>query len=916
MSTSWRSSWTAVSVLGGALAFGHEAAAQTSPSVLLVPGTVNAGGLNNTRFVSDLAVTNPGSVPVQATISFIPAGGTTPQHVTFGPGQTVVYRNVLDSLWGAQGAGATQVASDSPLLVRARTYNTAAAGTYGVALPVFADDRLLAPGRTADSLWISQSTDGTTGYRTNVAVVFPDADGGEAVVTVFDADGVDVGSQDFTLDTPGFQQFGVGAFAGSVAIARAQIEVVRGTAAAYSVVVDNVTGDSSLFTFENLPTGRQDVLVNGVARANGRNNTFFRTDGRFYNPDTEDAVVSVAFHANQNSNPAPLTGTFTVPAGKVRDVVDVLDSLLGLPAGSAGALRFTSDTPVAILCRTSNVDPAGVRPGTFGAQQKPRQLLSFLMSGDAGAVVTGLRQNAAFRTNVGFAAGEDGADYELTLERASGGIVATATASLGSFGWTQPNVADLFPGTTVPEDATLLVRVRSGSVDVFDSSIDNVSGDAVVTPIMPLPVEIPSTATIGPAGGSVRSSDGGVTLKVPAGALSAATPISISVTTNEAPGALGPGYDLSPAGLSFAKPALLGLRYGTAELPADRIGGAAVVVLTGADWAGLSGGRIDDSSRSLLIRLRSTSPSVPAASAAPAPLARSGPSRFGTTAALDWQSANLRDGIVWVPTGGTLSMTAIFRVQPSSTGQEELVVPLNRGGSVVVRWDKPSLGSFDTLSGGAVTFAAPPRITKVYRVVSSSVHATVVATGARYTTPMSFVVIRRNFLFDAYYELDIPCSAVNTAVSVTLPGIVAVSNYFHFNDDLSFNPGPNVFIGDPAIPAVTSCPGRCHDAVLTETPGRLQLVDLSGRFQGTQGFFILGGNFQTNALPPYMQQGDPLFCTGGGGVNLDIPVILGPGNSVYWPFSSGIRRSQSEGGAITLVWEFGSIDGDIPPEGR
>ena len=27
-----------------------------------IPGTVNTGGLNNTRFVSDLAVTNPGSV--------------------------------------------------------------------------------------------------------------------------------------------------------------------------------------------------------------------------------------------------------------------------------------------------------------------------------------------------------------------------------------------------------------------------------------------------------------------------------------------------------------------------------------------------------------------------------------------------------------------------------------------------------------------------------------------------------------------------------------------------------------------------------------------------------------------------------------------------------------------------------------
>src|ERR1035437_6626518 len=466
MFKSWPALRTFVSVLG-ALALGSPGAAQTPSSVWTIPGTVNAGGLNNTRFVSDLAVTNPGSVPAQATISFIPANGTTPKQVTLNAGQTVVYRNVLDSLWGVQGAGATKVSSNLPLLIRARTYNTAVSGTYGVALPVFADDRLLAPGKTADTLWISQSADGSSGYRTNVAVVFPDAGGGAATVTVYGADGVEIGSQDFSLAAAGFQQFGVGGFAGAVSVARAQVEVRRGRAAGYSVVVDNVTGDSSLFSFEELPTGYQDVIVNGVARANGRNNTFFRTDGRFFNPTDEDAVVQVSFHASGSSNPAPISGTFTVGAGRILDVVDVLGSLLDLPVGSAGAMRFETDAPVGILCRTSNVDPAGVKPGTFGAQQKPTPLLSFLMSADAGAVVTGIRQNATFRTNVGFAAGADGADYALTLKDASGATVATATDSLGAFGWTQPNIQDLFPNVTIPDDATLQVKVTSGSVDVF-----------------------------------------------------------------------------------------------------------------------------------------------------------------------------------------------------------------------------------------------------------------------------------------------------------------------------------------------------------------------------------------------------------------------------------------------------------------
>jgi len=93
-------------------------------------------------------------------------------------------------------------------------------------------------------------------------------------------------------------------------------------------------------------------------------------------------------------------GQVAIPAGKVIEVVDVLDVLLGLPVGSTGALRFRSDWPVAILCRTSNVDPTGVKPGTFGSQQTPVPLLSFLTSADGGAAATGIRQNAAFRTNV------------------------------------------------------------------------------------------------------------------------------------------------------------------------------------------------------------------------------------------------------------------------------------------------------------------------------------------------------------------------------------------------------------------------------------------------------------------------------------------------------------------------------------
>jgi len=592
-------------------------AALTEEETWTIPGAGRTPGQNNTFFVSDLALTNLGSSTANVTINFVGPGGLPAKPVSLAAGATSAYRDVLDTLWSATGlVGAISVESDQPLVIRARTYNTAATGTFGVALPVFRSGDLLGEGRTADSIWVEQSPSASSGFRTNVGVVFPDADGGEAVVTFFDAAGTVAGSLTYSAASAGFQQQSTGsALPAGLPVGRAQISVTRGRAAGYTVGVDNVTGDTSIYSFEELPAGVQDVVVSGVARLTGRNNTFFRTDARFYNPAPEDAVVTALFHSIGASNPAPQSATITVPAGRVIESVDILDSILHLPVGSGGAVRFTSAQPVAILSRTSNVDPAGVQPGTFGAQQKPVLLASYLSSADAGAVVTAIRQDASFRTNIGFAAGPDGAAYNLTLRNAQGGSVAVTTGTLGAFGWAQPSVADLFPGTTIPADATLLVQVTSGTVDVYDASLDNASGDLVVTPIAPVPVAIPSSASIGPSGGSIRSTDGRLTLKVPAGALAAPATLSIEPTTNGAPNAIGSGYTLSPVGVSFARPAQLALAYSESDLRGTGAGLLGIAVQEGTTWYGILGGAVDTIAGTLLVPVSSTSPGPTAAAA-------------------------------------------------------------------------------------------------------------------------------------------------------------------------------------------------------------------------------------------------------------------------------------------------------------
>lgn len=188
------------------------------------------------------------------------------------------------------------------------------------------------------------------------------------------------------------------------------------------------------------------------------------------------------------------------------------------------------------------------------------------------------------------------------------------TGSLGIFGFAQPSIADLFPGTTIPADATLLVQVTRGTVDVYDASLDNASGDLVVTHVAPVPAAIPSSAEIGPAGGSVRSSDGRVTLKIPAGALVSPATVSIAPATNTAPNAIGSAYTISPPGSTFEGLAQAVLSYTNADLDGTSSGGLGIATEEGSSWFGITGGSLDPVARTLTVPIPSTSPSPTSAS--------------------------------------------------------------------------------------------------------------------------------------------------------------------------------------------------------------------------------------------------------------------------------------------------------------
>jgi hypothetical protein len=467
-----------------------------------VPGTSASPGRNGTFFVTELKIRNTGTSAASVGFDLLPLSGATPAAATRSvpPGETLVLPNALVDLFGAgQRAGTVRVTSSEPLFINARTYNNAdPAGTFGLAVESVDEAHLLTPGQVGHIGWIAQGADGSKGFRTNVGIVLAAA-GSSVDAVVFGANGTELGRKTFAGGPLATQVSVADIASGDLAVARLELRVTAGKATGYSAVVDNVTGDGFTVAPSVITPGNwADVTLNGIARGPGRFGTFFRTDVRIVNPTATSRKVTISgLSLAAGGQPVPASATVEVGPHGVKELLDVLGDPLAAPEGVSGSLRFTSDAPVLVLGRTSNVRADGA---TFGSIQRTIEGYDYLNPLTTGSFV-GLIQSGAtpgFRTNVGFLAGLAGAVVDLTLKDKAGATLSSrpAALTLPAQGFTQPTLQDLFPGVTIPENVTLEVRPSSGTVDVYASFIDNGTGDPVIYPFLYRPAPVPDNVSV------------------------------------------------------------------------------------------------------------------------------------------------------------------------------------------------------------------------------------------------------------------------------------------------------------------------------------------------------------------------------------------------------------------------------------
>jgi len=475
-------------------------AAEAAEYRRFLPGLANTFGANGTRFETSAWITNLGSSTTQIELGLIPFPGTaapTAQVRVLSRGETLRLNNALLELFGLDGTAGTLTArADQPFDLRAVTANVAnPSGTYGLSLESVSGQNTLAAGQAGHAIWLSHGADLSRGSRTNVTVALL-APNSQVTVSVYDATGVLRGLQ-VVSGAPTTWQASTSQLVNDpeIPIGRVKFAVTAGEATGYTSVVDNITGDGFVAQSERAGAGPADLLLNGVARTPGANNTRFVSDVRLFNPNETQQTVTIEALGFAGG---PRTISRLLGPNALLEIVDVLGSNgFDLPDGVAGALRLRAPLPLLAAGRTRNVEPAG-SPGTFSTFQRAVAYETGFATPSQPAALTGLNQTSnvpGFRSNVALFGGNAGAAGTLRLGDRFGTEIATAPFNLQASQWLQQRITGWFPSAEIPGDARVDISLTSGSVHGYAAVVDNFTGDGVVVAPIPLVVTPPAAAS-------------------------------------------------------------------------------------------------------------------------------------------------------------------------------------------------------------------------------------------------------------------------------------------------------------------------------------------------------------------------------------------------------------------------------------
>jgi subtilisin family serine protease len=462
--------------------------AQAEPTSF-VPVGVHASGANQTFWITDARVLNPGPQASAAVgLHFVPADadGTSeaiPAEVSVPAGAILDLPDLVLETFGLDGfQGNILVESTEDLVITSRTYNTGGgSGTYGQfigeALPSDSigqgdEPALLLQLASTDDFRTNIGLSETSGQPASVTITLRAGDTGAVLAS---SGPVAVASYSNTQVNRVFDE--LGAPPSGNAYAAVSVTSGSGRVLAYASVVDNQTGDA-IFIPGLRPVSAESLVVPIVAKAAGVEGTTWVSDVRVLNSGSGPVTLDLELRPELGSQGQLSVSSVTVAAGQVLAMNDVVGTIFGWPDGQ-GSLRLAPrGGPAQLLATSRTYNQTGA--GTFG------QFIGAVSSGTTGpSTVIHLDKNSAFRSNVGFCeVGGGSLELALTLRDAAGGAIGQGAVSLGPFQVDQINDVFAALGAQPTDNARLDIAVVSGdgAYTAYASVVDNLSGDAIAIP--------------------------------------------------------------------------------------------------------------------------------------------------------------------------------------------------------------------------------------------------------------------------------------------------------------------------------------------------------------------------------------------------------------------------------------------------
>ncbi len=478
------------------------------PDALIIPAVAHADGINS-KFQSDVRVTNSSAQPMKYQVTFTPTGdaGITQGKQTtldIDPGRTIALDDVLESWFGSNGAtgtlevrpltattNSTSAALPAGLanlltFASSRTFNTTSNGTFGQYIPAIPFAAFV--GRASDpsksTILSLQQIAQSPAYRTNLGIVEGSGDPASVLVSVFGDDGHKL--TEFTQALKGGQHIQLNSILAQKNVqvndGRIEIKVVSpaGKVTAYASVLDNLTNDPLLVTpvAVNATAAAKYVLPGVADLNNGIAN--WQTDVRLFNPSANIVKATLTFYSQ--SGAAPQSKDVSLAPNQVQTFDAALHQFFGL-TNDGGALHIstTATTPLVATARTYNQ----TANGTYG------QFIPAVTANDAAALGTRplqllqIEESDRYRTNIGFAevTGKS-ATVEVTAIPSDSKVAASTQINLA------PNQFIQYPqllksmGLTNMYNARVTVKVISGQgrVTAYASVIDSKTNDPTFVP--------------------------------------------------------------------------------------------------------------------------------------------------------------------------------------------------------------------------------------------------------------------------------------------------------------------------------------------------------------------------------------------------------------------------------------------------